>query len=66
MTAAITNYLIESVGGRVDLCESQGGSWVTIRRGISRRTAERFGFNLNSNQVEKVFVEAEKKAAGQR
>lgn len=53
--AAIANYLIERVGERVDLCELQGGAWITIRRGISRATAERFGFNLAAPGVRAVF-----------
>jgi hypothetical protein len=54
-TAATANYLIERIGPRVDLCESQGDAWVTIRRNISRATAARYGFNLDAPAVRKVF-----------
>jgi len=54
-TAAITNYLIERIGQRVALCESQGDAWITIRRDISRETAEGFGFNPDSPAVIAVF-----------
>jgi hypothetical protein len=57
-TAATDRYLIEAVDGRVDLCESQGGSWVTIRCGISREMARRHGFSLDSPAVQAVFTEA--------
>lgn len=57
MTAAISNYLIERVGDRVDLCQSQGDQWVTIRRDIDRRTADQYGFNLQSPAVLAVFAE---------
>ena len=56
-TAAITNYLIErKADGTVNLCESQGGQWITIRLNISTITAERFGFNLEAPAVQEVFA----------
>jgi hypothetical protein len=59
-TAALTNYLIERVVRRgkpaVDLCEAIGEHWVTIRRGISPKTARLMGFNLESPAVQKVFA----------
>lgn len=58
MTAATANYLIESASGHVNLCESQGDCWVTIRRDIDRRTAEQYGFNLDSPAVQAVFDDA--------
>jgi hypothetical protein len=55
-TAAIANYLIERVGrDQVDMCEMQGDQWITIRSKISRSTAARFGFNLQSPRVAAVF-----------
>jgi len=59
-TAATATHLIEAVmvGGRVkrvDLCESQGGQWVTIRHGITQQDASAFGFNLAAPAVLAVF-----------
>lgn len=58
MTAATDRYLIEATEGRVDLCESRGGAWVTIRRDIDERTARDRGFNLDAPAVQKVFEAA--------
>lgn len=58
MTAGTANYLIESDAGRVDLCESQGGQWITIQRDVSTAEAARFGFNLDSPAVRAVFTDA--------
>ena len=54
-SAAIANYLIERVRGRVDLSESQGDQWITIARGIDLATAERVGFNPEAPTVRSVF-----------
>ncbi len=56
LSAAITNRLIERIGDHVNLCELQGDQWITVRRNITRRTAERAGFNLDSPAVERVFA----------
>ncbi len=61
-TAAITNYLIErreNTDGhaQVNLCESQGDQWITIKRSIDQSTARRFGFNLSNPTVERIFAE---------
>jgi hypothetical protein len=62
-SAANANYLIETVGRRVDLCEQQGGQWITIRRGINRATAERFLFDVPDQSIGKVFRVAEQAEA---
>jgi hypothetical protein len=55
-SAALANWMIERVGAdRVDLCESQGGQWITARKRITFRTAERFGFNPDAPAVLRVF-----------
>lgn len=56
-TAATENYLIERKRGKVDLCESRGGAWKTIRRNINEETAAHYGFNLSSPAVREVFGE---------
>lgn len=56
-TAAIDRYLIERVSRNcVNLCESQGDQWITIRRDIDQQTATRFGFNPKSPEVQAVFA----------
>lgn len=56
MTAAIDNYLIERMNdGRVNLCESQGEAWITIRRDITPEVAKGYGFNLDAPAVRDVF-----------
>ena len=57
-TAAITNYLIERIGRRVALCESQGGRWITIQHSITPRDARIYGFNLDAPGVQAVFAGA--------
>ena len=56
MTVAITNYLLERVRNRVDLCELQGGQWITIRSRVSRSDAARYGFNLECPAVQRIFA----------
>jgi hypothetical protein len=57
MTAATDRYLIERMDdGTVNLCESQGGAWVTICRDISPEMAARRGFNLDAPSVRRVFA----------
>lgn len=58
MTAATATRLIESTQGRVDLCENQGGQWVTVERDITTALARRAGFNLDSAAVRAVFTDA--------
>ena len=58
MTAATATHLIESNEGGIDLCESQGGAWVTIKRDVDSTTLLRYGFNLDSPAVQAVLAEA--------
>ena len=63
-TAATERYLIESEAptrtrrGRVNLCESQGDSWVVVERDIAPNDAQRRGFNLDAPAVQRVFEAA--------
>jgi hypothetical protein len=66
MTAATERYLIEAVQGRVDLCEQQGGTWITIRRNITPEIAARFGLNLDAPAVRKVFAAARPEGPGEK
>ena len=55
-TAAVANYLLERKNAKqVDVCESQGGEWITIRPDIRLSRVEYFGFDAESEAVKAVF-----------